>query len=159
MRHHLTARLELPLPLDRVFRFFGAAENLQRITPPELGFRILTPLPIEMRPGALIDYRIRLFGLPLRWRTEITEWDPPHRFVDIQLRGPYREWTHTHTFEPTPDGRGTIIHDHVQYQLPLTPLGDLAWPIVRLQLRRIFAYRERATRQQLLTAGQEHRAG
>jgi ligand-binding SRPBCC domain-containing protein len=148
MRHHLETELDVPVPTDRVFEFFGAAENLQRITPPELGFQILTPLPIEIQTGSLIDYRIRLFGIPMRWRTEITVWEPPRRFVDVQVKGPYKEWIHTHTFESSPTG--TLIRDHVQYKLPLTPLGDVVLPAVRLQLRRIFAYREEATRRLLI---------
>lgn len=147
MRHHLHTRVELPVPVDRVFAFFSDAGNLERLTPPELKFRILTPLPIDMRPGALIDYELGLFFVRFGWRTEIREWDPPRRFVDVQLRGPYKEWVHTHEFVATPGG--TLMTDHVQYQLPLTPAGDLAWPIVRLQLSRIFRYREQAIRRLL----------
>jgi ligand-binding SRPBCC domain-containing protein len=150
MTHHLSARLDLPLPIDRVFAFFGDPSNLERITPPELHFRILTPTPIVMAPGTLIDYRLQLLGARFKWRTEITEWEPPHRFVDVQLQGPYREWVHTHRFVPT-DG-GTTIFDDVQYRLPLSPLGDLAYPIVRLQLARIFSYRTSAVLRLLNTA-------
>lgn len=149
MRHHLNTELDVPVPIDRVFQFFSAAENLQRITPPELGFEILTPLPVVIRAGSLIDYRIRLFGLPMRWRSEITVWEPPRRFVDVQVKGPYKEWVHTHTFGASRDGR-TRISDHVQYQLPLTPFGDVALPLIALQLRRIFAYREEVTRRLLI---------
>jgi ligand-binding SRPBCC domain-containing protein len=144
----LRTRTVLPLPLDEVFTFFSAAENLERITPPELGFRIATPLPVEMRPGALIDYRLSLFGLPFRWRTEITEWDPPHSFVDTQLRGPYAQWIHRHRFTEV-DG-GTLMEDEVRYRLPVPVLGMAGVPIVKLQLRRIFSYRERKIRELLL---------
>lgn len=144
MDHVFEAELELPVPLTSVFPFFADAANLERITPPELGFSILTPLPIAMGEGALIEYRIRLFGLPLRWTTLITAWDPPHRFVDEQLSGPYALWVHTHSFVER--GSSTVIYDHVRYRLPLSPLGDIALPLVKRQIGRIFAYREKAVK-------------
>lgn len=147
MIHRFSVRLELPKPVEEVFDFFGRAENLERITPPELQFRIVTAGPIVMTPGTLIDYRLRLFGVPFTWRTEITNWDPPHQFIDTQLSGPYRQWVHRHRFMPT--ARGTEILDDVLYQLPLAPLGDLAYPLVRLQLSRIFGYRTEAVRRLL----------
>lgn len=149
MKHTLSTRLEIPLPVDTVFEFFSKAENLQRLTPPELQFQILTPTPIDIRQGTLIDYQLGLFGLRFRWKTEITNWDPPHQFIDVQLRGPYREWIHTHRFIPT--SKGTAILDDVQYQLPFSPIGDLAYPVVRLQLARIFGYRQAAVRRLLLS--------
>ena len=123
------------------FPFFAAAGNLQRITPPELGFRIQTP-GVEMREGARIQYSLSLFGIRFQWLTEITRWDPPYEFVDVQLRGPYRQWIHTHTFRE--DGSGTLMEDVVDYALPFQPLGEIAAPLVALQVRRIFAYRTRA---------------
>jgi ligand-binding SRPBCC domain-containing protein len=148
LTHHLSDRLEIALPVDQVFEFFSKAENLEQITPPELHFQILTPRPIPMAQGTLIDYQLRLFGARFRWRTEITNWDPPHQFIDVQLTGPYREWVHTHRFIPT--RLGTQIQDEVRYRLPLSPLGELAFPVVRLQLSRIFSYRRAAVRRLLL---------
>lgn len=141
----LEQEMSVPRPINEVFAFFADAGNLERITPPELRFRILTTPPIEMKAGTLIDYRLRLFGMPVAWRTLISDWSPPDRFVDKQIRGPYREWIHTHTFEETPSG--TLIRDEVLYRLPLGFLGLPAQPLVRLQLHRIFAYRQRMTRE------------
>ncbi|MCA9729166.1 MAG: SRPBCC family protein, partial [Candidatus Eisenbacteria bacterium] len=118
--HVLHRQQLLPAPLEEVFAFFAAAENLERITPPLLQFRVLTPPPIDMRPGALIDYRLKLRGIPLRWRSEITVWDPPHRFVDEQRRGPYRSWIHEHRFEE--ENGHTRVTDEVRYLAPGGPL-------------------------------------
>lgn len=131
------SELWLPLPPEEVFPFFGNAANLDAITPPSLGFRILTPLPIVMREGTLIDYRLRVHGLPLRWRTRISAWQPPRRFVDEQLRGPYRQWIHEHTFEPR--NRGTLARDLVRYVVPFDALLH-QW-FVRPDIERIFQFR------------------
>jgi ligand-binding SRPBCC domain-containing protein len=142
--HVLERSQRLAQPAERAFAFYADALNLEAITPPWLAFRVTTAGPIEMRPGALIEYRLRLHGVPVRWRTRIAAWEPPRRFVDVQLRGPYVLWQHTHTFEP--DGpHAVIIRDRVRYALPLGPLGRLAHALfVRRDLERIFDYRERA---------------
>ena len=93
------------LPLESTFEIYGDALNLEEITPPWLGFRVTTPAPIETRAGTLIEYRLRLHGIPVRWKTRIETWEPPHRFVDVQLSGPYALWHHTHEFEPLGEGR------------------------------------------------------
>lgn len=133
------ASVWLPRPRAEVFPFFAEARNLESLTPPWLRFEVLTPEPIVMRPGTLIDYRIRVHGVPIRWRTEIAEWRPPQRFVDVQLRGPYTLWHHTHTFEER-DG-GTLCRDVVRYR----PIGGalMNWLFVRRDVERIFAYRSR----------------
>lgn len=138
--HILHKKVWINRPLDEVFDFFSRAGNLERITPPLLNFRILTPEPIEMRPGTLIDYALRVRGLPMRWRTKITVWNPPYEFADVQLKGPYKLWHHTHTFREV-DG-GTEMTDVVRYELPLGPLGDLVHNlIVRRDVESIFNFR------------------
>lgn len=127
-------------PVEEVFQFFSEAANLQEITPAYLDFRILTPQPIEIREGTLLDYRLKWHGLPVRWRTRIVEWRRPYRFVDVQLKGPYRLWHHTHTFEAK-DG-GTHMTDVVNYALPLGPLGALAHALmVERDVEGIFDFR------------------
>ena len=124
-------------PLTEVFSFFSNAHNLAEITPPELHLEILTPAPIEMSPGTLIDYRIKLRGIPIRWQTEITEWNPPHDFVDVQRRGPYRLWRHTHTFLETE--HGVVVDDSVVYAVWGGRLINKLF--VRPDLDRIFEFR------------------
>ena len=136
----LLTSLFVPRPLPEVFAFFADAGNLQRITPPWVDFRIVTPPPITMQPGAIIDYRLRIRSIPVGWRTEITLWEPPHRFVDEQRRGPYRRWVHTHRFSAV--SGGTQVEDDVDFSVP----GG--WPIERLFVRRdvqaIFRHRQLA---------------
>jgi ligand-binding SRPBCC domain-containing protein len=139
--HLLETSLHLSVARPTAFAFFANAANLEAITPPELRFRITTPLPIVMEQGTIIEYSLSLRGIPFRWRTRIAVWEPPHRFVDLQEQGPYALWEHTHTFTDAADG-GTLVRDHVRYRLPLGPLGEIAYPLVRRDLTRIFGYRE-----------------
>lgn len=144
--HVLERSQRVERPLGEVFAFYADARNLEQITPPWLRFRVVTPGPIVMAPGTLIEYRLRLHGLPVRWLTRIEEWEPGRRFVDAQVKGPYRLWHHTHEFEP--DGDGTLVRDVVRYALPLGPLGELARrAFVARDLERIFAYRQRTVAQ------------
>lgn len=138
-----------------VFPFFSEARNLERLTPDWLHFEVLTPAPVEMDAGTLIDYRLRLHGLPLRWRSEITAWEPPRRFVDRQAKGPYRLWEHEHRFEEL--GTGCRVVDRVRYAVPGgAGLERLVhrW-IVGPDVERIFAYRRRHIREQFGAAGDD----
>ncbi len=141
MKIHLLKKEQfLRQPLDKVFAFFAKPENLEKITPASLSFRILTPAPILMEKGRIIDYQIKIMGLPQRWRSIISDYQPPHFFVDEQLKGPYSFWHHTHRFS-SKDG-GTLIIDEVRYGLSFGMLGNLAHALfVRSQLESIFNYR------------------
>ena len=131
----------VPRPRDEVFAFFAEARNLEALTPAFLNFRILTPLPLDMHSGTLIDYQIRLGGIPMRWRTRIETFEAPVSFVDVQLAGPYRTWRHVHEFQDAPGG--TLVTDRVDYALPFGFLGALAHRLfVRRALKRIFDYRQ-----------------
>jgi len=136
----LKTRQKIAKPRSELFDFFQRPENLEKITPASVGFRILTPSPIKMKVGTVLDYTIRLFGLPVRWTTLITEYEPPFRFSDVALRGPYSFWFHNHTFKE--DDNGTIMIDEVRYALPLGFIGRMVnflW--VKRQLNYIFNYR------------------
>jgi ligand-binding SRPBCC domain-containing protein len=156
--YELTTSLWLPRPRAEVFAFFADAHNLERITPGFLRFEVLNPAPIAMHAGTLIDHRLRLHGIPIRWRTAITAWDPPVRFVDTQLRGPYTEWVHTHSFDEE-DG-GTLVKDRVRYRLPgpwfATRIVNRL--MVAPDTRKIFEYRHEALRR-LFAAGDAARPG
>ena len=144
MRVHLLERSQhVPLGVEDTFAFYGDAANLERITPPWLRFRILEPRPQALSGGARLEYSLVLHRFSIRWMTEIRIWEPPHHFVDFQVRGPYRLWEHTHTFEPV--AGGTLLTDRVEYAIPYGPLGTLAHvAFVRRDLRRIFDYRRDA---------------
>jgi len=137
MRIHVLERQQrIERPLAEVFPFYADAANLERITPPWLGFEVTTPRPIAMGVGALIEYRLRLHGVPVRWRTRIEAWEPPYRFIDAQLSGPYALWHHT---------GATVLGDRVRYALPLGLAGEAARALfVRRDLERIFDYRRDA---------------
>jgi ligand-binding SRPBCC domain-containing protein len=147
--HKLFREQVVPRPLNEVFAFFSRAENLQEITPPWLSFKVLRVEPQPVQQGTLIDYRLKLRGFALRWTSKIIVWEPPHRFVDVQVRGPYKLWHHTHRFvqQETEAGAGTRISDEVLYELPFGALGNLAhWVLVRRDVENIFAYREAKVR-------------
>ena len=135
----------VPLPLDTVFGFFSNPANLEKVTPPWVGFRILSKLPVEMKPGALLDYAIRVHGIPLKWRSEITVWEPPYRFADLQLNGPYAVWHHQHRFEARHGG--TLVTDDVEYAIPFSwmPGAQLVERfLVAPDVEKIFAHRRGA---------------
>jgi len=146
--HRLKTSVTLPLEIDETFRFFADASNLEIITPPELRFYIVTPQPFKITEGTEIDYRLRLYGIPIAWRARITNWNPPYRFVDEQIQGPYKLWSHIHRFYA--QNGSTEVVDEVWYQLPLWPLGEVAYPLVAAQLRHIFAFRKHAIRRAFL---------
>lgn len=142
--HLLERSQRIELPIERAFAFYGNTHNLEPMTPPWLHFQVTTPGTLTMQSGTLLDYRLKLHGVPVRWRTLIETWEPPLRFVDSQVKGPYSLWEHTHLFEKDGDG-ATVIHDHVRYELPLGPLGAIAHRLfVRRDLERIFDYRSEA---------------
>ena len=140
--HTLTREQILDSPPEEVFPFFADARNLEAITPPLLRVRVVDVDPMEMAVGALIQYRLRIRGLPLDWLTMIEAWEPGVSFVDRQLVGPYRLWHHTHSFEER--SGGTLMRDVVRYALPLWPLGELAAPLARRDLAAIFDFRRDA---------------
>jgi len=136
------SQLWLPQPRREVFAFFSDAQNLDLITPPWLHFRTITPGRTELHEGMVMDHRLRIHGLPLRWRSKITDWDPPARFVDEQVRGPYRLWIHEHRFEERDSG--TLVHDHVCYAVLFDSLMHRLF--IRPDIDHIFAYREKKLR-------------
>ena len=137
--------IRIPGSLDDVFAFFNRPENLDKVTPAFLGFTILTPSPLKLHNGAVFDYQVRLMGLPMRWTSVITNYEPPHQFVDIQLKGPYAFWHHKHSFEPKEDGVDVI--DEVHYEVGYSLLGGVLHSLViKHQLNMIFSHREKVMR-------------
>ena len=136
--HKLKTEIWLPQKRTTVFSFFADPRNLEDLTPEWLHFEILTPMPLQMKSGVLIDYRLRLYGIPLHWQSEISVWEPPHRFVDRQIQGPYRVWIHEHMF--TEHRGGTLVGDTVEYAAPGGILVHRLF--IARDLRRIFAYRQ-----------------
>jgi hypothetical protein len=147
--HVFETELWLPVPREKVFPFFADARNLEVITPPWLNFNVVTPGEIEMRVGAIIDYQLKIHSLPVRWRTEITDWSPPVSFGDEQRRGPYRRWSHTHTF--TEKDSGTLCGDRVIYAVPGGALVNYLF--VRRDVQKIFNYRAEALKRHFAGAG------
>ena len=142
-QHQIERSQLVRLSGEEAFAFFADAYNLEALTPPWLGLRILTPRPIPMRKGTTIDYVLTTHGIPVRWRTEIVEWEPGRRFVDTQLKGPFRVWQHAHDFVEGPDG--TLIRDTALFRMPYGPLGAIAHRIlVARDLERVFDYRRDA---------------
>jgi ligand-binding SRPBCC domain-containing protein len=148
--HLLERSQRVEVPIDLAFAFYGSSDNLEPLTPPWLHFEVTTPRPLTLGAGALLDYRLKLHGVPVRWTTLIETWEPPLRFIDSQAKGPYSLWEHTHLFEKDGDG-ATIIHDRVRYAVPLGPLGAIAHRLfVRRDLERIFNYRRDAVAERLV---------
>src|SRR3954463_8140864 len=140
--HVFRREQRLDAPPAVVFPFFADARNLEAITPPLLGFRLLTPQPIAMGVGTFLQYALRVHGVPVRWDTLIKEWDPPHRFVDVQVRGPYRLWHHTHSLVAVDGGAATLMRDTVRYSVGFGVLGEAARrALVVRDLEAIFAFR------------------
>jgi ligand-binding SRPBCC domain-containing protein len=148
--HTLTTELWLPRDRGTVFSFFADAHNFETITPPWLKFEVLTPRPIDMRVGTTIDYRLRVHGIPLRWQSELTVWNPPTKFVDEQRRGPYRQWIHTHTFAE--ENSGTLCRDHVEYAVLGGSLINSLF--VRRDVENIFHYRQEVLQKHFPSKGQ-----
>ena len=140
--HELHSSVTIPVPIDTVFSFFSRAENLNDITPPWLHFRISTPPPVSMAEGTIIDWRLKLYSVPIHWRSKITEWNPPFSFTDEQIKGPFMAWKHNHHFSETE--KGTEVKDRVRYAVPgfvFEPL--IHWIFVKNQLETLFDYRRR----------------
>lgn len=145
--HQLDRTLIVPISIADAFDFFSNPRNLERLTPDLVHFQFLKSPPERVSPGTILEYRLRLYGVPVKWRTRIESVEPPTRFVDVQDKGPYSMWRHTHSFREV-DARHTEIRDHVEFAMPLAPLGEIAYRLfVAHSLVQIFDYREAALRQ------------
>lgn len=148
----ITARQWVPRPLPEVFAFFAAARNLELITPRWLRFQVLSTSTPEIGEGTLIDYKLSLFGIPMRWQSRIEDWRPGAAFVDTQTRGPYAHWRHLHTFKA--ENGGTLVEDHVEFRVPLGTVGEVfGGAFVRSTLRRIFGYRQKTIGRRFVKEG------
>jgi ligand-binding SRPBCC domain-containing protein len=141
MNYEYYSEMKIDAPIDEVFDFFSQAANLEKITPPWLKFKILTSEPIKMEVGTLIDYRLSLYGFPVNWKTKITHWDPPHRFIDSQLKGPYKQWIHEHSFSEVEGG--CLMKDRVEYQIHGWIVNSLInYLFVRKDIEKFFSFRK-----------------
>lgn len=157
MKTHVLERTQIiERSLEDTFAFFSDAFNLEKITPEFLRFKILTPRPLAMRAGAIIEYSLSLFGVPFKWKTLIEQWEPGVKFVDRQLKGPYALWVHTHSFEAVGADR-TLMRDRVEYQIPMGFLGEIAHTLfVKATLQKIFTHRADITARLLMPAAQSY---
>ena len=144
--HKLERTQVVPIPIAEAFEFFANPRNLERLTPDLVHFQFLKAPPEKVSAGTILEYRLRIYGVPVKWRTRIESVEPPNRFVDVQDKGPYAMWRHTHSFRKV-DASHTEIRDHVEFAMPLGPLGEIAYRLlVAGSLREIFDYREVALR-------------
>ena len=148
--HILNYSLTVPSPRPVVFAFFTDIANMARITPPELDFAILPPVPVELGEGTVIKYRLKLYGISFETKIQVTAWSPFDFFIDEQLEGPYRQWIHRHTFRDGPDG-STTVEDEIRFRLPTFPLGEAAYPMAKQQMDRIFSYGQQTIKSILAT--------
>jgi ligand-binding SRPBCC domain-containing protein len=139
MKHVLNLKMDIPAGIEEVFGFISDIGNLERVTPPDLDFTVITPRPVAFAEGTIFDYRLRMFGFPLSWRSQIKRFEPPNLIIDEQLSGPYKLWLHMHYFREA-DGMTSMV-DEIHYELPLSPFGDVALPLVHRELQRIFQFR------------------
>ena len=150
MYYQLTDRFQVSADVEKTWQFFSTAQNLSRITPPWLGFKVRTAEPITIELDTVLEYTVKALGIPVHWRTKIIELSPPRQFIDLQIKGPYSLWHHQHSFEPVAGGGGVVCSDRVIYRIPGGPIGRLLHALViRGQLLEIFRFRRKAIAQHL----------